>query len=73
MEDIKHLKIETVIYLFSKFTRMQGNVFDSCIPSYFLHAQTWDGGALDSLAWRVGAVGRTGLDQVTWVVGLGFH
>jgi hypothetical protein len=69
---IKHLKIETVTYLFPKFTRMHGNVFDSfmpsffcmhvfdsCMPSYFLHAQTWCGG-------------RVGLDQVAGVVGLSF-
>jgi hypothetical protein len=49
MEEIKHLKIEIVTYLFPKFTRMQGNVFDSCMSSYFLHAQTWGGGAPDSL------------------------
>jgi hypothetical protein len=31
-----HLKIETVTYIFPKFTCMQGNVFDSCMSSYFL-------------------------------------
>jgi hypothetical protein len=35
MEEIKHLKIETVTYLFPKFTRVQKNVFDSCMPFYF--------------------------------------
>jgi hypothetical protein len=39
-----------------------------CIP--FLRAQTWGGGAPNSLAWGVG--GRAGLDQVAGVVGLGF-
>jgi hypothetical protein len=49
---------------------MEGNVFDSCISFYFLHAQTRGGGAPDNLAWGVG--GRVGLDQVAGVVGLGF-
>jgi hypothetical protein len=35
MEEIKHLKIETFIYFFSKFTRVQENRFDSCLPLYF--------------------------------------
>jgi hypothetical protein len=35
MEEIKHLKIETATHLFSKFTRMQENVFDSCMHSFF--------------------------------------
>jgi hypothetical protein len=35
MEEIKHLKIETTTHIFPKFTRMQGNVFDSCIHSFF--------------------------------------
>jgi hypothetical protein len=34
MEEIKHLKIETVTHIFSKFTRIQGNVFDSCMHSF---------------------------------------
>jgi hypothetical protein len=47
MEEIKHLKIETVTHIFSKFTRMQGDVFDSCIHSFFTrmgrvaHPTTW--------------------------------
>jgi hypothetical protein len=35
MEEIIHLKIETATHLFSKFTRMQENVFDSCMHSFF--------------------------------------
>jgi hypothetical protein len=35
MEEIKHLKIETVTHIFPKFTRMQGNMFDSCMHSFF--------------------------------------
>jgi hypothetical protein len=31
MEKIKHLKIETTTHIFPKFTRMHGNVFDSCM------------------------------------------
>jgi hypothetical protein len=31
MEEIKHLKIETVTHIFSKFTRMQRNVLDHCM------------------------------------------
>jgi hypothetical protein len=32
-KEIKHLKIESATYL------LQGNMFDSCMPSYFLHAR----------------------------------
>jgi hypothetical protein len=35
MKEIKHLKIETVTHIFPKFTRMQGNMFDSCMHSFF--------------------------------------
>jgi hypothetical protein len=35
MEKIKHLKIETVTHIFPKFTLVQGNVFDSCMYSFF--------------------------------------
>jgi hypothetical protein len=35
MEKIKHLKIETATQIFPKFTRMQGNVFDSCMNFLF--------------------------------------
>jgi hypothetical protein len=31
MEEIKHLKIEIVTHIFPNFTRMQWNVFDSCM------------------------------------------
>jgi hypothetical protein len=41
MEEIKHLKIEIVTYLFPKFTRMQ--VFDSCMPSFFACTNVWWG------------------------------
>jgi hypothetical protein len=40
------------------------------MPSYFLYAQTWDGGAPDSLAWDVGR--RAGLDHIAGVVGQDF-
>jgi hypothetical protein len=49
---------------------MQKNVFDSCTTSYFLRAQTCDGGALHNLAWVVS--GHVGLDQIAEVVGQGF-
>jgi hypothetical protein len=70
MEEIKHLKIETATYIIPKFTRMQGNMFDSCMCSFFCAHKHWVGGAPDSLAWGVG--GPVGLNQVTWVVDLGF-
>jgi hypothetical protein len=35
MEKIKHLKIETATHIFPKFTRMQENVFDSCMHFLF--------------------------------------
>jgi hypothetical protein len=35
MEEIKHLKIETTMHIFPKFTRMQENVFDSYMHSFF--------------------------------------
>jgi hypothetical protein len=66
MEEIKHLKIETTTHIFSKFTRMQGNVFDSCMHSFFCANRRGAGGTPDSL------VGRTGLNQAAGVVGLGF-
>jgi hypothetical protein len=36
MEEIKHLKIETATHIFPKFTRMQENVFDLCMHSFFV-------------------------------------
>jgi hypothetical protein len=35
MEEIKHLKIETATHIFSEFTCIQGNMFDSCMHSFF--------------------------------------
>jgi hypothetical protein len=46
----KKLNIEIVTYLFSKFTRIQGNMFDSCMPSYFF-AGTDVGLGTHSIAW----------------------
>jgi hypothetical protein len=51
MEKIKHLKIETVIHIFPKFIRMQGDVFDSCMHSFFARRDVGVGGATDSLRW----------------------
>jgi hypothetical protein len=36
MEEIKHLKIEIITHIFSKFTRMNESVFDSCMHSFFV-------------------------------------
>jgi hypothetical protein len=49
MEKIKHLKIETATHIFPKFTRMQRNVFDSCMHSFFCAHRRGAGGATDSL------------------------
>jgi hypothetical protein len=35
MEEIKYLKIEIATHVFPKFTRMQGNMFESCMHSFF--------------------------------------
>jgi hypothetical protein len=59
------------ISFFSKFMCMQGNVFDSCMISYFLHAQTWGLGCTRQPGLASGCNGRIGLDQVAGVVGLG--
>jgi hypothetical protein len=53
MEEIKHLKIETVTYIFPKFMRMQGDVFDSCMHSFFARRDVGVGGATDSLVQSV--------------------
>jgi hypothetical protein len=53
MEEIKHLKIENATHIFSKFTRMQGNVFDSCMHSFFARTDVGAGGATDSLVQSV--------------------
>jgi hypothetical protein len=49
MEEIKHLKIEIVTRIFSKFMRMQGDVFDSCMHSFFARRDVGAGGATDSM------------------------
>jgi hypothetical protein len=66
MEQIKHLKIETATYFFSKFTRMHWIMFDSCMHSFFCANRRRAGGAPDRL------VGRAGFNQFVGVVGLGF-
>jgi hypothetical protein len=67
MEEIKYLKIETATHLFPKFTRMQGNVFDSCM--HFCFARTDVGW----VAYQTTClIRRTGLNQGAGVVGLGF-
>jgi hypothetical protein len=53
MEEIKHLKIETVIHIFPKFMRMQEDVFDSCMHSFFARTDVGAGGATDSLVQSV--------------------
>jgi hypothetical protein len=59
MEKIKHLKIENVTHIFPKFTRMQGNVFDSCMHSFF--ARTNVGRVAHPTAWLSR---RAGLNHV---------
>jgi hypothetical protein len=53
MEEIKHLKIETVTHIFPKFMRMQGDLFDSCMHSFFARRDVGAGGATDSLVQSV--------------------
>jgi hypothetical protein len=53
MEEIKHLKIEIVTRIFPKFMRMQGDVFDSCMHSFFARRDVGAGGATDSLVQSV--------------------
>jgi hypothetical protein len=53
MEKIKHLKIETVTHIFPKFMRMQGDVFDSYMHSFFARTDVGVGGATDSLVQSV--------------------
>jgi hypothetical protein len=67
MKEIKHLKIETATYIFPKFTRMQGNVFDSCM--HFFFARTDVGRVAQRTAWFSR---RAGLNQVIGVIGLSF-
>jgi hypothetical protein len=66
MEEIKNLKIKTATHIFPKFTRMQGNMFDSCIYSFF--ARTDVGRVAQPTAWFSRC---TGLNQVAGVIGLG--
>jgi hypothetical protein len=67
MEEIKHLKIETARHIFPKFTRMQGNMFDSCMHSFF--ARTDVGRVAQPTVWFSRCAG---LNQVAEVIGLGF-
>jgi hypothetical protein len=53
MEEIKHFKIETTTHIFPKFMRMQGDVFDSCMHSFFARTDMGAGGATDSLVQSV--------------------
>jgi hypothetical protein len=53
MDQTTHLKIETAIHIFSKFMRMQEDVFDSCIHSFFVRTDVGTGGATDSLVQSV--------------------
>jgi hypothetical protein len=49
MEEIKHLKIETDTHIFPEFTRMQENVFDSCMHYFFCAYSHGPSDAPDSL------------------------
>jgi hypothetical protein len=63
----KTIKIETVVHLFPKFTRMQGNVFDSCMHFFFARTNVgWVAHPTAFLSQRVG------LNQVVEVVGVSF-
>jgi hypothetical protein len=53
MEEIKHLKIETATHIFPKFMRMQRDVFDSCMHSFFARTDVGAGDATDSLVQSV--------------------
>jgi hypothetical protein len=53
MEEIKHLKIEIATHIFPKFIRLQGDVFDSCMHSFFARTDVDAGGATDSLVQSV--------------------
>jgi hypothetical protein len=66
MKEIKHLKIETFTHIFPKFTRMHGNMFDSCMYSFF--ARTDVGRVAHQTAWLSR---HAGLNQVAGVFGLG--
>jgi hypothetical protein len=67
MEEIKHFKIETATHIFLKFTRMQENIFDSCMHYFFAHID------VARVAHPTACLScRARLNQVTGVVGLGF-
>jgi hypothetical protein len=67
MEEIKHLKIDTATHIFSKFTRMQGNMFDSRTHFFFTRTD------VGRVAHPTTCLSRhAGLNQVAGVVGLGF-
>jgi hypothetical protein len=53
MEEINHLKIETATHIFPKFMRMQEDVFDSYMHSFFACTDVGAGGAIDSLVQSV--------------------
>jgi hypothetical protein len=66
MEEIKHLKIETVTHFFLNLRACIGSCLThACIP-FFCANRRGAGGAPDRL------VGRAGLNQFVGVVGLGF-
>jgi hypothetical protein len=65
MEEIKHLKIETVTHIFPKFMHMQEDVFDSCMPSFFACTDVGAGGA----TWSSRCAG---LNQVAGMIDLSF-
>jgi hypothetical protein len=49
MEEIKHLKIETATHIFPKFMCIQGDVFDSCMHSFFARTDVGAGGATETV------------------------
>jgi hypothetical protein len=67
MEEMNHLKIETATHIFYKFTRVQGNMFDSCM--HFFFACTDVERMTHPTAWLSR---RAGLNQVAGVIGLSF-
>jgi hypothetical protein len=67
MEEIKHLKIETVAHIFPKSMRMQGDMFDSCMHSIF--ARTDVARVVQPTAWFSRCAG---LNQVARMIDLGF-
>jgi hypothetical protein len=67
MEKIRYLKIKTATRILSKFIRMQGNVFDLCMHSFF--ARTDVGRVAHQTDWSSRCVG---LNQFAGLVDLGF-